>query len=286
MAGPAPSAPTGWRAQLRELHEASLAVDWETHLAALNVRLDLTGEHALSTTDVGLPPAWFNGDIEAIREGAWTLVVSLNPGKPPAGFYGDDLRRDNGWDFWRRHNEGRWWYRRFFGPLVRVAAMALGETVEAADEPHYATERMVFVELCPFASRRFALSDQTVAALARDDRGFQTAARFRRILMEEGRPALVLVNGTAAIRDAEAVDGDRLSWEQVSYQSPIVSRSDARPKRLWHMQGSYATMHGVTPVVGFPFLKKPATHNATAEIENLGLRIQAFLASMAGKAEA
>ena len=268
---------TDWQAELRRLHDEALAVDWGDHLAELNARYCLQGRDALLTADVGLPPAWFNGDVEAIEPGCWVLVVSLNPGKPPAEFYGGELRRDNAWDFWRRHNSGKWWYWRFFRPLVRVAALALDEEVARETEPNFATERMVFVELCPYASRRFALPAETVAELSRSDPGFRTAARVRRILIEQGQPALVLVNGTAAVRDAEVVDADRLRWLEVCYESADGTSRRGRPKRLWHKQGVYDAPRCPVPVVGFPFLKKPATHNSNAEIEQLGQLIRAFL---------
>lgn len=269
--------PTAWRTELRRLHDAALNVDWEEHLAALNTRYGLRDRDALSTADVGLPPAWFNGDVEAIEPGRWVLVVSLNPGKPPAGFYGDELRPDTAWDFWRRHNAGKWWYWRFFRPLVRVAALALDEEVPRAAEPGFATERMVFIELCPYASRRFGLPTETVAELSRRDPGFRTAATFRRILIEEARPALVLVNGAAAVRDAETMDAGTLRWVEVRYESADGVTRKGRAKRLWHKEGTFETTSGSVPVVGFPFLRKPLTHNSDAEIERLGRRIRAFV---------
>ena len=264
-----------WWGQLRCLHDDALRVDWEAHLAALNDRYRLVGKHALHTTDVGLPPAWFNGDVEAIEPGQWVLVVSLNPGKPPAGFYGNELRRDNAWDFWRRHNEGKWFYSRFFKPLAQLAAEALNEDLPKGKEPIFATERMIFVELCPYASNQFALSDDVLTELAETDPGFRTAQRVRDVLIEQARPAFVLINGAAAVRDAELVGGERLRWETIRYRSEN-GLYRGRPKRLWHNQGSYVTPSGVIPTVGFPFLRKPSTHNSDSEIATLARAIRDF----------
>jgi hypothetical protein len=53
-------------------------------------------------------------------------------------------------------------------------------------------------------------------------------------------------------------------------------------KRLWHMQGTLEAGARVMPVMGFPFLRKPRTHNATAEIEQLG-RFGAALVEAIGR---
>lgn len=202
----------------------------------------------------------------------------MNPAKPPPGYYGRALTRDSAWDFWRTHNR-EWWYWRFFRPLVRVAAAALGESVATQAEPAYATERMVFVELCPYASRRFVLSPKTVAELTATDPGFRTAARVRRLLIDQGHPALVLVNGRAAVADFELVEQDRLAWDEVRYDSVDGPGPRGKRKQLWHKQGLYGADIEATsvPVVGFPFLKKPMSHNSNAEIEQLGERIRQFL---------
>lgn len=268
--------PVDWRTELRAIYDEALEVDWDAHLTRLNADYGLSGRHALSTTDAGLPPAWFNGDIEAIDPGHWVLVIALNPAKPSAGYYGTDRRLDNGWDFWRRHNEGKWWYWRFFRPLVQIAAKALGEDVARTDEPVFATERMTFIELCPYASGRFALSAATIDDLTQNDPGFQTAKRFRQILINSAQPALVLINGSAAVRDVEVLDGDRLQWHEVRYLS-VDSANRGRPKRLWHKQGVYTASHGPVLTVGFPFLRTSATHNSNAEITQLGQMIQDFI---------
>ena len=267
---------TGWQTDLRRLYDLALKADWESHLCALNARYALHGRDRLSTTDTNLPPAWFNGDLEAIEPGRWVLVVSLNPGKPAPGAYGDALRRDNGWDFWRRHNEGKWWYSQFFRPLVHVAARALGEEVPRHEEPRFATERMVFVELCPYASRQFRLAPGIIEELSRRDPGFAIAQEFRRILIDRAHPAMVLVNGVPAMQDVELLDSGRLQWHEARYLSR-GGRFRGTPKQLWHKQGFYAVPERSVPAIGFPFLRKAATHNSNAELQQLAEAIHAFL---------
>ena len=53
-------------------------VDWESHLASLNESLGLSKEGRFAVSIPGLPPFWFNGDVEGLADAPWTLVVSLN----------------------------------------------------------------------------------------------------------------------------------------------------------------------------------------------------------------
>ena len=100
-------------------------------------------------------------------------------------------------------------------------------------EQEFATTRMVFLELCPYSSRRFGLSDANIHRLTAVDRGFRVAARIRHVLMEEGRPGVVVVNGVPAIAAFECVHGDQMELaERRSYAS--VQRSGTQ---LWHREG-------------------------------------------------
>ena len=141
----------GWSDRLRQIFDESFQVDWESHLASLNERLGLGEESRFAVSIPGLPPFWFNGDVEGLADAPWTLVVSLNH---QMGTYRDPPTEENYWEFCRLHNQ-KHWYPRFFRPLVRLAATCLGETVAADAEPEFASRRMVFVELCPYASQRF-----------------------------------------------------------------------------------------------------------------------------------
>lgn len=267
-----------WIAKLHRLHTAALAIDWQSHLEDLNAQYGLVGAHALSTADDGVPPAWFNGDVEAISGERWILVVSLNPAKPPPGHYRGMLTPETSWDFWRTHNT-QWWYTKFFRPLVRLAATALGEEVPDTGQPEriFATKRMVFVELCPYASEEFALDDEILTELGRVDVGFRFAQQVRYILLEEARPSLVLVNGLAAVADFRRMEGDLLRWERRdSSLSPALTRT-GKPKLLWHYEGSYQAAYGTIPLAGFKFLRKPGNHNSYAEIAQLGESLQAIV---------
>ena len=180
-----------WSDRLRQIFDESFQVDWESHTASLNESLGLSKEGRFAVSIPSLPPFWFNGDVEGLADAPWTLVVSLNH---QMGTYRDPPTEENYWEFCRLHNQ-KHWYPRFFRPLVRLAATCLGETVAADEEPEFASRRMVFVELCPYASRRFNLTTSKVEELARSESGFQTAAQTTAILLAEARPHLLLVNG-------------------------------------------------------------------------------------------
>src|SRR5690348_5845721 len=167
---------SGWLAELRNLHNEAFGFDWNTHLTALNARLRLHGQGELCTSVPGHPPVWFTGDVEGLGPGTWTLVMSLNHQKGPPDGYGGPFSPQQYWDFWRRHNATYGWVP-FLGPLVHVAALALGHDLPASVEEQrlYATERMVFVELCPYASSRFTIAWRDVLRLAQTDPGFTQA---------------------------------------------------------------------------------------------------------------
>src|SRR5690606_11334577 len=63
---------------------------------------------------------------------------------------------------------------------------------------------------------------------------------------------------------------DALSWTQVRYLSPNPSGKLGKRKQLWHYCGSLNLGHSTVPVVGFPFLRTPKTHNSHAELVQLG----------------
>ena len=171
--------------------QAARSVDWTRHLRDLNRRYDLGGRDELTVPNEGLPPSWFVGDVEALEPGRWVLVVSLNQGswadKDEAWRRQQRDSVQNDWDFWRLLNRKKW-YGRFYSPMVRLGATALGEGVpgEREQQQEFATTRMVFVESCPYSSSRFARGGAILAGLlAEKDRGFQVLERVRRVLIEE-----------------------------------------------------------------------------------------------------
>ena len=260
--------PASWVQSLREIHDSYFDFPWDQHLRDLNARLGLAGRDEFGLPAAGLPPAWFVGDVEVLRPGEWVLVISLNQARreeDEAWHKAQGYTHQSYWDHWRFLNRN-WWNPRFYRPLVRLASHALDVPVDPTNESAFATTRMIFVELCPYASRQFTLNGDVLSMLAEGDLGFQLAARVRRLLIEEASPALILVNGRAALTDFEHFERDRLSLEERRYAS--VSRPD---RILWHREGRYETARGSAPVVGFPFLRKPSNHNSYAEIDQLGL---------------
>ena len=265
-----------WSDRLRQIFDESFQVDWESHLASLNESLGLGPESRFAVSIPGLPPFWFNGDVEGLVDAPWTLVVSLNH---QVGTYRDPPTEESYWEFCRLHNQ-KHWYPRFFRPLVRVAATCLGETVAADEEPEFASRRMVFVELCPYASQGFSLPTPVVEELARSETGFQTAAQITAILIDEARPHLLLVNGASALANFHALYGPRLAeWDKRAYASASSGR------KLWHEQGILRGPAGDLPVIGFPFLKKPRTHNSNVEIDQLGTAGREFVRSVSQSSE-
>lgn len=262
-----------WIAELRSLHDSKFAFDWDGHVRALNERLQLSGEDEFGLPAPGLPPSWFVGDIEALRE-PWVLVVSLNQARREDDEDWHAAQHHTSqtyWDYWRWLNRD-WWEPRFYRPLVRLASAALGMEVDAEREADFATTQMVFVELCPYSSRRFEFSAEILDQLALKDIGFQMSAQVRRVLIEKAEPALILVNGAAALGSFAQLDNTHLELRRRRYAS--VSRP---AKELWHEEGHYPTSSRSVPVVGFPFLRKPPTHNSYAEIDQLGAMARALV---------
>ena len=93
---------------------------------------------------------------------------------------------------------------------MRLASTALGVEVETDREAEFATTKMIFVELCPYPSRRFTLSADVLSDLAQDDIGFQLAAQVRQVLIDSAEPALIMVNGAAGLHcPPNSIEGKR-----------------------------------------------------------------------------
>ena len=266
-----------WARELRRLHEENF-FDWTSHLRDLNRALNLVGPDEFTVPNAGLPPSWFVGDVEVLQPGRWVLVVSLNHGawaqrtEASRREQRDSIQKD--WDYWRWLNRNDW-YAPFYSPLVRLAATTLGEEIPDAreKEQEFATTRMAFVESCPYSSKGFALSDEALTRLATQDRGFEIAARVRQILIREARPALVMVNGNDAITTLRLIEGDQLQLqERPRYQS--ISKPG---KLLRHWEGRFTIGRRSVPVLAFPFLRKPRSHNFYAEIDQLGSYARALV---------
>jgi hypothetical protein len=258
-----------WLSTLHSIHDDGFSRDWRSHLDKLNQDLRLEGEAALQTSFPNLPPIWFNGDLDSLAPGDWTLVISLNhqlAGKQV------EPKPDEFWDYCRTHNRDHW-YSRFFRPLVRLSAAVFGEDISRLDEKEFATRRMIFVELIPYASKQFGLSDNQIAELILNDEGCKTEAEVVGLLIEGARPRLILVNGNAALAQFEISFAGKLrNWDWQTYDSP----GRIKPKNLRHKQGWLETRHGRCPVIGFPFLRTMSSHNSYAEIDRLAAMAAAF----------
>jgi len=264
---------TSWRQAIRRIHDDSTHHDWAALADAVNERYGLQGDASLCPSVPGLPPIWFQGDIEHVRPRQWVLVVSLNHQLANATEYAN-VSSENSWDTWCTHHRDHW-YEGFFGPLTRLAAAATQVDLHGLSLAEYASDHVVFTELCPYASRTFSLGTQTVAELAASEPAFRTAASIRTILLNEARPTLVFINGWPAMQAFAAVYRDQFAWQpEKVYQSNDPPRDGRPPKRLWHQEGIYKAAAGEIPVVGFPFLRKPKTHNSYAEIDQLAEHIR------------
>ncbi len=251
--------------------------DWDGHIRGLNDTYGFTGKSELAPTVTGVQPAWFNGDIDAIRSQEWLLVISLNPKRTKPGYYGNRLTRESYIDFWRRHNTDCW-SRNFFPPLARIGSQILGEGF-TRDEEHLkrvATERMIFVEICPYASVQWDIKSETFQFLVANDIGFRIKREVRNILMQHGQPLAILVNGKPAIDDMENYYTQDLIWHQKLYESPGRLLGGMQ-KQLKHKEGLLRFGVRTIPIVGFGFLRNAKTHNADEEIELLATKATSFL---------
>ncbi|MYA20228.1 MAG: hypothetical protein F4Z25_08215 [Chloroflexi bacterium] len=257
-----------WVEQLRELHDESFRVDWGDHLENLNSELGLTGRYELSIPARKCPPSWFVGDVEALEPGRWVLVISLNQKRNNAG---EGHNPKSYWDHWRCLHR-KHWYKRFYRPRVRPAATALGIEITPEEEPGFATNSVIFVEMCPYASDKSRFSGKDFIRLTQEDPGFQTAADVWRILIEEASPALIMVNGVPAIEALEHLDRDRLTLGEChTYQSVTTPT-----KRLWHREGHFTTREHAVPAIAFPF-RSPKAHYSYCDIGRLGDRAQVLV---------
>jgi len=261
----------GWIKRLREVQLGSFELDWESNLQRLNRKLQLPAESKFSLVVPAAPPPLFNGDLETIKPGHWALVVSLNH---QLGSHDVEPSADAQWHYWRNFNRERW-YPRFFRPLTQVASSALGDSVDWTNESEYAASHIIFVELCPYASQRFAVSAESIQVLVDTDEGFKLAAQVTNLLIDEAEPAIVMVNGVAAITGFESLMRRRLTWNTCAYDS-VGGASGGKTKRLWHYEGQLAGVRDI-PAVGFPFLRTRSTHNSNLEIQQLGTVIRRFV---------
>ena len=257
-----------WVRELRKLHDENFDFGWDEHIEALNAAMGLEGRHALGLAAPTLAPSWLVGDVEAVEPGRWVLVVSLNQARreeDEASHAARNYTPQSYWDHWRFLNRN-WWEPRFYRPLVRLASRAMGATTPHEAESEFATTRMIFVEISPYPSREFALSADDIRRLATVDRGYRIATRVREILIHDGEPALVVMNGLRTVEAFAHVHRERALFDDWRRYASVHN-----PRRtLRHREGHYDLGTSRIPLLGMPFLRKAGTHNANSEIDQLG----------------
>lgn len=280
-----------WYQDIRDIHDRHFCDPWQERADVINRRYRLPRDHMLLTHGTAIPVPWFIGDIQAVQPGRWVLVISLNHHINPdahqafARYTSANYTPETLWDHWRTFNTDHW-YPEFFARLARVAAAALGEQLTEEQEPVFATRRMIFAEICPYGSNQFNLSWQVVEDLLASDLGFKLAAEVNHHLIEEGHPALVMVNGVTAINMFQHLYADSLNWREIRFDSRDPPREGGKQKRLRYYCGSLALDHRPVPVVGFPFLRTPRTANSDVEVAQLGsLVLQCIEDQMSAKRE-
>ncbi len=118
---------------------------------------------------------------------------------------------------------------------------------------------------------------RAVTELAETDDGFKLAAKVRRLMIERGKPALILVNGKPAIEDLEVIESERVSLTPIHYESVDVPAPGKKQKRRWHKQGHYTANGLQIPVVGFRFLRAQFRQYSNAEFLQFEAHNQRFL---------
>lgn len=236
-----------WIDDVRRIHDQQFDVRWSYHVSRINSMLGLNGHGQLQLPHPVMPPPWFNGDIERLVPDNWVLVVSLNPHIDPTdtSLHGTSFSAQGWWDYWREFNRtSAHWKGQFFPRLVKLAARCLDEDAPA-NMNEFAATRMLFIELCPYASPSFSgWSWSTVKRVAEQDVGFATARLIRQTVFEHGRPRLVLCNGRYAAWDVK--DQQCPEMEQVEVR---LSRGAGPAVRLW--RGTFRSRSGAFPVIGF-----------------------------------
>lgn len=141
---------------------------------------------------------------------------------------------------------------------------------------------MVFVEVCPYASPGWPPKQPPGAALRwtpnveqdffAGDPGVAVCSEITRLLLD-AEPALVMVNGSPAVRHFERMPGTGLTWQRRNYESA------SKPgKRFWQMEGRFCG----APALGFPQLRRMLTHNSASEVAQLAAFGRALVSGNTG----
>ncbi len=259
-----------WWRSVKALDTWSHTYDWKTHLETVNQKFRLSGERELVLSVKGWPPAWFTGNIEALRPREWVLVVSLNPARPSPQHYAGRTG-DDSWAFWCEHNlDSSFWNKstKFFPRLAELARRALPRYASTLDDESIASDHMLFLEFCPYASTKypFEVWDRAYGAksLADSDIGFAINRQIRHLAFHHGQPLIALIQGGHARSDIE------------DFQCPGLSKptSTVDLSGLRVSSGRYDGWHGQVPILGFPFFSAPTKLKIEDRLELLGTEIE------------
>jgi hypothetical protein len=224
-----------------------------------------------------LPPEWFVGDFEVIEPNKWVLVLSLNPRIDSTDKATMEAYRANSFTppLWReylqRFNLGPDRYPRFTRPLAKLALYGMDEIED--DYAIFATERMVFMELCSYSSHDFQLTSLEVEQLSKTDLGFITVAWMRDLLIAERMPRFILVNGAGAVDALNALGADGPDWERKTFHSLFSKNPDNFAKKLWIQIGAFKSI----PIVGFCQLNSRNGHQARPDRQRLNELVKAHV---------
>lgn len=262
-----------WWESVKALDDWAHALDWPTHLEKLNELRGLGDDRRLKLSIEGWPPAWFTGNIEALRPRNWVLAVSLNPASPSPDHYGD-YESSNSWDFWRNHNrDSNHWNNRtkFFPRLAELARTALPAPASDFDNETIASDYMLFLEFCPYASQSYPFDkwDKLGGAqgVADSDVGFAINRQIRQIAFLHGQPLLALVQGGHSRNDVK------------DFQSPymtekVIGEGDEQ-LNVW--TGEFHGANGSVPILSFPFFTAPTSLKLEIRMNLLKSEIQNLL---------
>jgi len=264
-----------WYDPIRKEFDASFNDTWAPRLARFSHELPTKAaatKFHLPHKDV--PPAWFNGNLTAMKPGEWVLVVSNNPHGPGIGptlpLADADASREGWWNHLHTVNpDGANWGRPgVFPKVIDLAAAARGVDVSAGPgaSDDFAAERMLVIEFCPYASQTWPTIqwDPTMKQLAQETEGIRRyARRIRGLLFEYGQPKAVLCLGQEATWDVK----DKQFGEDRMFRMNVELKS--RPGEFTALyQGTYQPKNGPPfEVIGFQEVPwGPKHHDVRREI--------------------
>ncbi len=216
---------TRWYDQIRTIVDTSSQEDWLSRLNQFNNRPPVKkAGTTFSLPKDGHPPPWFNGDITALNPGEWVLVVMDNPDADMISTLDldDDETPDAWWNHWRTFNaeHADWTEKPVYPWLVETAAATFGIAIDgnSVEGHQFATNRMLFVDFCPYASSKWPTIEweRDMKPIANRDPGISRARQIRQLIFDHGQPKCVLCFGRYATYD---VKGEQFKEHHMSRKS-------------------------------------------------------------------